>query len=108
MSRRAWAALLVAVAACRKPASAAPKPTAPVTAGPIPKFDVHTHIAPDGMARAMSVLLPNGVVGAVNLSGGDDPEILAHQLREAATVGQGRVSSSRTSTSGMRWPRGGS
>ena len=71
--------------------SRSPKPSAVVASAPIPKFDVHTHIAPDGMARAISVLVPNGVVGAVNLSGGDGPEMLAHQLREAANAGQGRV-----------------
>jgi predicted TIM-barrel fold metal-dependent hydrolase len=83
-------ALVAGAAGCAKPRPV-PKPPVPAfVPSPIPKFDVHTHIGPDGMARALEVLVPNGVVGAVNLSGGDEPGLLAHQLREAE-AGQGRV-----------------
>src|SRR5215469_11869328 len=87
--RFGWA-LLVFVAACTRSHASAAAPAAPFTPAPIPKFDVHMHIAPNGMARALSVMVPNGVVGAVNLSGGDRPEILAHQLHEAE-VAKGKV-----------------
>ncbi len=93
MGRRFRVAAIVALgslAGCKRPPRQ-PGAVAAVADVSIPKFDVHTHISPDGMVRAMSVLLPNGVVGAVNLSGGDGPEVLAHQLRQAAEAGQGRV-----------------
>jgi predicted TIM-barrel fold metal-dependent hydrolase len=50
---------------------------------PIPKFDVHTHIAPGGMAHAVKLMQQNGIGGAVNLSGGERPELLAGQLQAA-------------------------
>ena len=50
---------------------------------PIPKFDVHTHILPGGMTHATRLMEANGIGGAVNLSGGDRPEILAAQLKAA-------------------------
>jgi predicted TIM-barrel fold metal-dependent hydrolase len=53
-------------------------------AKPIPKFDVHTHISPGGMAHAVALFEANGVGGAVNLSGGDRPETLETQLRAAS------------------------
>ena len=56
----------------------------------IAKFDVHTHIEPDGMPRAIALLSQNGIAGAVNLSGGDSERYLAHQLAAAAAA-QGRV-----------------
>ena len=66
--------LLVALVACPKPAA---KPA------PIPKFDVHLHIGPDGMPRTLEIFRANGITGGVNLSGGNTPQILAHQLRSA-------------------------
>ena len=56
------------------------------SARPIPKFDVHTHISPGGMAHAVSLMQANGIGGAVNLSGGDRPEILASQLQAAQAL----------------------
>jgi predicted TIM-barrel fold metal-dependent hydrolase len=53
---------------------------------PIPKLDVHTHISPGGMAHAVALLEANGIGGAVNLSGGDRPDVLAAQVRAARTA----------------------
>jgi predicted TIM-barrel fold metal-dependent hydrolase len=50
---------------------------------PIPKFDVHTHINPDGMRRTLEIFAANGIAGGVNLSGGSSPGMLAYQLRSA-------------------------
>ncbi len=57
-------------------------------ARPIPRFDVHTHISAGGMAHAASLFAANGIGGAVNLSGGDRPEVLAAQLQAARTAPQ--------------------
>jgi hypothetical protein len=88
MSGRIVWALAVFVAGCSRSHGA--PPVAPFTPAPIPKFDIHMHIAPGGMARAVDLMVPNGVLGAVNLSGGDRPEVLAYQLRQAE-VAKGRV-----------------
>lgn len=56
----------------------------------IAKFDVHTHLAPDGLERALALFAAHGVARAVNLSGGHKPEQLAVQL-EAASRADGRI-----------------
>ena len=86
-------------------ATAATKTTAPATtttapAAPAPakprrfhRIDVHTHIGPDGIARAVRLMDEWGIDGVVNLSGqypGPPREMLETQLAAAATSG-GRI-----------------
>ena len=54
------------------------------------KFDVHTHLSPDGLARALALFDANGIGRVVNLSGGATPERLAEQLA-AANSTHGRI-----------------
>ena len=53
-------------------------PTPPEKARAIPRFDVHTHIHPRELRHAMQILGRNGVVGSVNLSGGQGRSLTAH------------------------------
>lgn len=87
MHRLLLAALLAA--ACSR--SRAPEASA-ASAGfsPIPKFDVHTHLSPDGIERALGIFAQNGIAGAVNLSGGPNAEALSQQLA-AAREADGRI-----------------
>jgi predicted TIM-barrel fold metal-dependent hydrolase len=55
----------------------------------IPRFDVHAHLGPEDLPRAMEIYARNGVVGAVNLSGGAGA-LLEAQLAAAKPYG-GRV-----------------
>ncbi len=80
MRRASWL-LWVAFAACRS--ASAPAPAESFAA--IPKFDVHTHIAPGGMARARKLFAAAGIEAAVNLSGGETPERLAAQIAAGAS-----------------------
>ena len=97
----------VAVAADGAPTAAAtttaPPTTAPVTTAPAPpppakprrfhRIDVHTHIGPDGIARAVRLMDEWGIDGVVNLSGqypGPPRQMLETQLAAAATGG-GRI-----------------
>ncbi len=75
------AALVAALPGCRT------RPKAPPS---ISKFDVHTHLAPDGIDHAIRLFDANGIARAVNLSGGHNPRQLAVQL-DAASRSGGRV-----------------
>lgn len=82
-------------------ASAAPAPSAPLAppappaprAKRLPRIDVHTHIMPDGVARAVHLMDEWGIDGAVNLSGmypGPPRNALETQLG-AAAQSHGRI-----------------
>lgn len=60
-----------------------------VPARAIPRFDVHAHLGPADLSRAMEIYGRNRVAGAVNLSGGFGP-VLDAQLA-AAKPFEGRV-----------------
>jgi predicted TIM-barrel fold metal-dependent hydrolase len=76
-------------------ATTASAPAAPAPAKP-PRFhriDVHTHIGPDGIPRAVRLMNEWGIDGVVNLSGmypGPPRDMLETQLAAAATGG-GRI-----------------
>ena len=57
----------------RSAADGAPAPAAPPAAAPrhaaIRRIDVHTHIGPDGIPRALRLMDEWGIDGVVNLSG---------------------------------------
>jgi predicted TIM-barrel fold metal-dependent hydrolase len=84
------------------PVSAAAAPAATPTPTPPPigaskrryrRIDVHTHIGPDGIARAVRLMDEWGIDGVVNLSGmhpGPPRGMLETQLAAAATAG-GRI-----------------
>jgi predicted TIM-barrel fold metal-dependent hydrolase len=58
-----------------------------------PRIDVHTHIGPDGIDRALALMDRWGIAGVVNLSGmypGPPRRMLETQL-EAAARGRGRI-----------------
>jgi predicted TIM-barrel fold metal-dependent hydrolase len=59
----------------------------------LPRIDVHTHIGPTGLERALSIMKQWGVDGMVNLSGGypgPPRHMLERQLQEARASG-GRI-----------------
>src|SRR5690349_3099578 len=66
-------------------------PTAPPTPpARLPRIDVHTHVMPDGIARAGKMMREWGIDGMVNLSGmypGPPRNALEMQLRAAAQTG---------------------
>jgi len=78
--------------------TAAPATAAPPTAAALPskryhRIDVHTHIGPDGIPRAVRLMNEWGIDGVVNLSGmypGPPRNMLETQLAAAATSG-GRI-----------------
>jgi predicted TIM-barrel fold metal-dependent hydrolase len=103
----AWSVLVlaVAIAACRggsaKPRSLSdaattgdPNANAPAPSpARLPRIDVHMHIGPDGVTRAMKMMDEWGVDGGVNLSGmypGPPYHALERQLA-AAAVTNGRL-----------------
>ena len=57
----------------------------------LPRIDVHTHIAPGGIDKALAMLEAHGVRHAVNLSGSFAGRGLEEQL-EAAAATHGKVS----------------
>ena len=66
-----------------------------------PKIDVHMHIGPDGIPRAVALMNKWGIAGGVNLSGmypGPPRHGLETQLQAAAST-NGRLVCSRTPTS---------
>ena len=71
------------------PPAAAPAPAATTAAPPSKRFrriDVHTHIGPDGIARAVRLMDEWGIDGVVNLSGmypGPPRNMLETQLAAA-------------------------
>jgi predicted TIM-barrel fold metal-dependent hydrolase len=72
--------------------AAAPDPT-PAPAHRFHRIDVHTHIAPDGVARAVRLMNEWGIDGMVNLSGmhpGPPHNLLEKQLAAAAQT-HGRI-----------------
>jgi predicted TIM-barrel fold metal-dependent hydrolase len=96
-SFRLLAVMLGAVACNRGSVPPAPtvhneSPSSPaaVTFADIPKFDVHTHLGPDAIGPALAIFEKNGIAGAVNLSGGPYPSVLAQQLGAAKAAG-GRI-----------------
>ncbi|HVZ71165.1 MAG TPA: amidohydrolase family protein [Polyangia bacterium] len=73
----------LALAACRSRAPA----TTTARAHRYPKIDVHTHVMPDGIARAVKMMDEHGIDGMVNLSGmypGPPRNMLETQLAAAA------------------------
>jgi predicted TIM-barrel fold metal-dependent hydrolase len=106
MSRAARALVLAAAAVatggCRRggPAAGAvasdgapSQPAAPAEARRFHRIDVHTHIGPDGIPRAVRLMDEWGIDGVVNLSGmhpGAPRGLLETQLAAAATGG-GRI-----------------
>jgi predicted TIM-barrel fold metal-dependent hydrolase len=92
---RRGAPAAVALAADSGPAAlpAAATPPPPAAKHRYRRIDVHTHIGPDGIARAVRLMDEWGIDGAVNLSGmypGPPREMLETQLAAAATGG-GRI-----------------
>ncbi len=97
----AWLVLLSAGAGCRRQAASpverptsdaasasAPAAAPPPARAPHPKrIDVHTHISPDGIDRALKLMSEWGIDGMVNLSGmhpGPPRHALETQLAAAA------------------------
>jgi predicted TIM-barrel fold metal-dependent hydrolase len=98
-------ALLVFGLGCGNPQPAAPKKVEPIAAAPvalaspappkprfvpsdIPRFDVHTHIEPGALPRAVELLGRHHIVEMVNLSGGSPGgDGLEDSLDEAKRVG---------------------
>ena len=77
----------------RRAAAPAATPTTPAPTGAAKRryrrIDVHTHIGPDGIARAVRLMNEWGIDGVVNLSGmhpGPPREMLETQLAAAATA----------------------
>jgi predicted TIM-barrel fold metal-dependent hydrolase len=93
---------LLLAASCRRPSppAAAPTVTDAGVAKPVvarrphpPRIDVHTHISPDGIGRAVHLMDEWGIDGVVNLSGmhpGPPRQALETQLAAAAQSG-GRI-----------------
>jgi predicted TIM-barrel fold metal-dependent hydrolase len=109
VARGAVLTVLLATSACRRQdpssAAAAATATAPVPAAPpsppppvpraprLRRIDVHTHIQPDGIPRAIRLMDEWGIDGAVNLSGmypGPPKDALETQLAAAKQSG-GRI-----------------
>src|SRR5437899_11618752 len=102
MTFRVTLALLVGVAGCQGAAStekpapvaaardlsvATPRPPAFVLMD-VPRFDVHTHVEPGALARAVKLLGQHKIVELVNLSGGSPGgDGLEESLAEARAVG---------------------
>jgi len=100
------ALVFVGLSACHRPgrsptlaegdaraAEGLPGATAARPAHRLPKIDVHTHIMPDGIARAVRLMDEWGIDGAVNLSGmypGPPRNALETQLA-AALQSNGRI-----------------
>jgi predicted TIM-barrel fold metal-dependent hydrolase len=80
--------------AAQSTASAAPQPASSAAARRrFHRIDVHTHIGPDGIARAVRLMDEWGIDGVVNLSGmfpGPPRDLLETQLGAAAR-GSGRI-----------------
>lgn len=77
----------------RPGAAAAPRPDARAARPRLPRIDVHTHISPDAVGRALKLMDEWGIDGAVNLSGmypGPPYNALELQLGEAQKAG-GRI-----------------
>ena len=94
---------LASLGGCRRPAPPASAPSgsdavSPAASGPgrpqrLPRIDLHTHISPDGIERAVKLMNEWGIDGAVNLSGlypGPPRHALETQLAAAARAG-GRI-----------------
>ncbi len=84
---------LLPISACRRSSPPAASPALadagkPLTVRPHPRrIDVHTHISPDGIERALHLMDEWGIDGAVNLSGmhpGPPRQALETQLAAAA------------------------
>src|SRR5262245_6997965 len=80
------------VTAAPAPPAAPPKPSPPprprFTRSDGPLFDVHTHIEPGALPRAVELLGRQGIVEMVNLSGGSPGgDGLEEILEEARRVG---------------------
>ncbi len=93
--RRLALALVVAGAACRTEAPAehhAPPPSPDLARAAyvpidIPRFDVHTHVEPGALPRAVKLLGDHKIVFFVNLSGGTPGDGLEEAIAEARAVG---------------------
>jgi predicted TIM-barrel fold metal-dependent hydrolase len=101
-----WVAGPALLSSCRETSRAAPAPApvapvAPAAAAPtaptkppprkrLPRIDVHTHIGPDGIERALALMDKWGIDGVVNLSGmypGPPRQMLETQLEAAGHAG---------------------
>ncbi len=98
----ALAALACLAPACRnRPASSTPAPSVASNVPPPParaprryrRIDVHTHIGPDGVQRAIRLMDEWGIDGVVNLSGmhPGPPRHLLEQQLAAAAQSHGRI-----------------
>lgn len=84
------ALVLLGCLACKSGGS---RPSGPMVNGRLPRIDVHTHIGPDAIARALTVMDRWGIDGMVNLSGmypGPPRNMLETQI-EAAAAAKGRM-----------------
>jgi predicted TIM-barrel fold metal-dependent hydrolase len=91
-------ALALALVGCkgappREPSVAPAVPAAPAPWRPssLPRIDVHTHLMPDAIGRAVALASAHGIVHLVNLSGGSPGRGLEEQMAAARAAG-GRVS----------------
>ena len=102
--RRAQLLLVALLSAChdvapvaRADASAppvavpAPPPPPRFLASDIPRLDVHTHIEPGALERALALFAAHGITDIVNLSGGAPGDGLEETLAEAQRVGHTTV-----------------
>jgi len=95
--RARWACVLLALLAChRKPAATTPDAATVAVTFPkrdrIPKIDVHTHLSPFALDRALAMMNAWGIDHAVNLSGGAaGSQAFALQV-DAARKSGGRIS----------------
>jgi predicted TIM-barrel fold metal-dependent hydrolase len=103
----AAALALVGAVGCDERASApAPLPSAPVAApapppapppppafvaSDLPRVDVHVHVEPGALSRAVALLGAQHIVHLVNLSGGDPGHGLEETIAEARAVGHTTV-----------------
>ena len=99
--RRALPFLFILAACHRSPARApadlahalapVPPPRAQFVPSDIPRIDVHTHVEPGALARAVALLGAHRIVHLVNLSGGSPGDGLEETLAEAKQVGHTTV-----------------
>ncbi len=84
------AATLIGFAACGDDDEAAPPARAAQTEAPIPKIDVHTHLGVDMAAEIVELLGQQGIVLALNASGGSPERGLSRSIEAQQAIG-GRI-----------------
>lgn len=90
MALGALALVAVALVAWWLARSSDAVPADPSRIAPIPKIDVHTHVAPMAIDRALDALEESGIVLALNASGGE-PGSSFERSRETARTTEGRM-----------------